>query len=448
MTENSAIRLGVVRGIQYGLMAGPDAFAPMTRELGVGGVRVFFYWSQLEPERGRYDWAAVDAALGQMDAGSEVWFTVTASSPWGSTRATDWLPASTPHEPEVFAAMVRALVAHCAGRVRFWQCENEPSNALFWADSAPEYARHLRVFHDAVKSADPRAEVVLGGCSPGVFADLDAPEPEREFMLHVMGSAADSYDVFDIHLYGDPYLVPTMIENARAAMRAAGDEKPVVAGEYNGPLLVQYPELFAELGDVFAADPMKPWHTVSVADVESGRAITPGVRAAMERLYARMPELPLTLQMFMVGCPPEAEATWHHRNADDLVIRNILALESGLDRTFCWQLSPETPQPQDPYSFLALLFQKFALFGYDEAQRPVKHPAAKAFAELAFRLDGAKSVRRIPVPGRPDAYLFDLVGTEWQVAWLRPQDPAVEPEPLICGNIKVGASPIYLRAGD
>jgi hypothetical protein len=33
------------------------------RELGAGLVRVYLYWSQVEPEPGRFDWTVVDAFL-------------------------------------------------------------------------------------------------------------------------------------------------------------------------------------------------------------------------------------------------------------------------------------------------------------------------------------------------------------------------------------------------
>jgi hypothetical protein len=47
------VRLGIVRGITYGLFGKPDQFLRQLRELGAGLVRVYFYWSQVEPEPGR-----------------------------------------------------------------------------------------------------------------------------------------------------------------------------------------------------------------------------------------------------------------------------------------------------------------------------------------------------------------------------------------------------------
>ncbi|MET9242702.1 hypothetical protein [Nonomuraea sp. NPDC003709] len=434
------IRLGVVRGLQYGLVEKPDTFAPQARELGAGLVRVFFYWSQLEPEPGRHDWSAVDAVLGQFDDDTELWFTLGAASPWGSTRSTDLLPASPPLDPAAYAATLRALVTHCRGRVRYWQCENEPCIPLFWAGTAADYVAHLATFHQAVKSADPDAAVVLGGCPPGVFSASDEPDDERDFFLQVIEEGRDAYDVFDVHLYGDPYLIPRAIEDLRAAV---GD-KPIVAGEYNGPLPTQYPEVFEHLAEVIEAGGMQPWHRLTVEDLHEGRLTTEPVRAAMKRLYDRMAELPPTLQMFMTGCPPELEAERHRINADDIVIRNMLALSSGLRLTVCWQLGPDMPAPPDPYNLLQLMFSKFQLMAFEGGTMSVRHPGADAFAELSSRLAGATDVRRVEVPERPDAHVFELVGTGVEVAWLRPSSP--EPPTLVWNGTVLDARPQFTYA--
>jgi hypothetical protein len=387
---NHDIRLGVVRGIQYGLVDKPDAFAQQARDLGAGLVRMFFYWSQLEPERGRYDWSAVDAVLDQIDEDTELWFVVSAASLWGSTRSTDLFPGSPPTDPEAYEAMLRALVTHCAGRVQFWQCENEPCIPLFWGGSADEYLDLLSIFHRAVKSADPAADVVLGGCPPGVFPAPAEPDGERAFFERLIAEGV--YDVFDIHLYGDPYLIPATIDDIRSLV---GPEKDIVAGEYNGPVPNQYPEVFEHLTDVIESGGLTPWYTFTVAQFERGELSTPAAREAMQRLYARMSELPPRLQMFMTGCPPELEAERHRINAREIVLRNLLALSSGLRRTICWQLGPETPRPVDHFNLLQLMFSKIMLMAFDGDTLGARYPSADAFAELAGQLDCALGVRRI-----------------------------------------------------
>jgi hypothetical protein len=91
----SAMQLGIVRGISYGLFGKPDAFVASSRTLGAGLVRAYLYWSQVEPHQGCYSWATVDALLDQLDGDEEVWLTVCSSSPWATRQPTDFLPPST-----------------------------------------------------------------------------------------------------------------------------------------------------------------------------------------------------------------------------------------------------------------------------------------------------------------------------------------------------------------
>src|SRR5215467_2417222 len=147
-TALEGLRLGVVRGISYGLFAPPDEFVPAARGLGAGLLRAYVYWAQVEPEPGRYVFDTVDALLAQLDGDVEVWLTVCSSSPWATRQSTNFLPPSPARDTDAYAEFVRRLAAQCAGRVRFWQCDNEPSNTdLLWAGTAEEYVTQLRAFH-------------------------------------------------------------------------------------------------------------------------------------------------------------------------------------------------------------------------------------------------------------------------------------------------------------
>ena len=88
------VRLGIVRAISYGLFGKPDTFVPQLRELGATLVRVYFYWSQIEPEPGRYNFDTMDAFLDQLDGSEEVWVTICSSSRWATRQATEFLPPS------------------------------------------------------------------------------------------------------------------------------------------------------------------------------------------------------------------------------------------------------------------------------------------------------------------------------------------------------------------
>jgi hypothetical protein len=372
------VRLGIVRGISYGLFGKPDRFLPQLRELGAGLVRVYFYWSQVEPEPDRWSFDAVDTFLDQLDGSEEVWVTVCSSSRWATRQATDFLPPSPAKDLEAYRRFVDRLVRHCAGRVRYWQCDNEPSNVgLLWAGTAAEYVAQLKVMYRAVKDADPDALVVLGG-APFGLPESPPDSPDRQFFDVLLADGRDAFDLFDLHLYGEASRIPADIETARGLMRAVGYEKPLVAGEYNAPWPNLYPEAVAAM------------------------------QAAMASLYERMPSLPPQLQMFMRGCPPELEAKRHRINCREIVMRNLLALASGVRRTICWNLAPEIPGYENHLSVMDLLFGKLALLDYEGTELSRRHPAADTFALVAGRLTDVDSVVRIEVPGRPSLYLFEV----------------------------------------
>ncbi|MEU7694488.1 hypothetical protein FLW53_06165 [Microbispora sp. SCL1-1] len=423
--EPQGIRLGVVRGVSYGLFGPPGTFIPQARSLGAGILRAYVYWSQVEPEPGHYRWDVVDALLGQLDGDEEVWITLCSSSPWATRTPTDFLPPSPALDLDAYAEFVRRVVRRCAGRVHYWQCDNEPSNTdLLWAGTADEYVAQLKVMYAAVKEADPAAAVVLGGCGYDVLGGEPGSEPWR-FFEQVLRGGRDAFDLFDVHLYGDAAAVPAHIEAVRELMRAHGCLRPVVAGEYAAPVPFEFPEAQAVMYEVFAkafADAGGQVQSTSQPAVQStsqpavqstrelaarARQDTPE-RRAMAALYARMPQLPPRLQMFMEGCPPELEARRHRINCRQLVACTLQALAAGVRRTLYWNLAPEVPGPADPLQIMHLMFGKLAMLGYRDGELAVRHPAADTFALLTAQLADARRVTRVPFADAPGLYAFEV----------------------------------------
>jgi Beta-galactosidase len=397
------VRPGIVRAISYGLFGKPDTFVPQLRELGATLVRVYFYWSQVEPEPGQFDFGAVDAFLDQLDGSEEVWVTVCSSSRWATEQAADFLPPSPAKDPGAYRRFVDRLVRHCGGRVRYWQCDNEPCNVgLTWAGTAAQYVAQLQVMHRAVKGADPGAAVVLGGAPYALPAS--APDsPERRFFDVLLRDGRDFFDLFDLHLYGEAERIPADIETARAMMRAFGYSKPLVVGEYNAPWPNLYPEATAAMQEVMSA--------AFAAGAQDAGAATPQrtpEEAAMALLYERMDSLPPRLRMFMRGCPPELEEKRHRINCREIVMRNLLALSAGIRRTACWNLAPDVPNYSNPLSVMDLLFGKFTLLDYEGTELRHRYPSAETFALLADRLAGVEQVTRVEVPERPSLSLFEV----------------------------------------
>ena len=399
------IRFGIVRSISYGLFGAPDRFVPQVRELGASLVRVYIYWSQIEPRPGEYSFAVVDALLDQLDGSEEVWITVCSSSLWATQVATEFLPPSPAKDLHAYRDFVHRLVSHCAGRVQFWQCDNEPSNVgLLWAGTASEYVAQLKVMYQAVKDVDSAAAVVLGGAPYGLPAA--APEsPERGFFDVLLREGQDCFDVFDLHLYGDAGRIPDDIETARSMMRAYGYEKPIVVGEYNAPWPNLFPAATAAMDEVLAAAFAAAGSAEEQGEQQSGPR-TPE-QTAMAALYERMSGLPPQLQMFMAGCPEALEAKRHRINCREIVMRNLLALSAGVRRTVCWNLAPDIPGYKDPLSIMDLLFGKLVLMSYQGTELR-RNPSAGAFALLTGQLTGVQSVDRVEVVARPSLFVFEV----------------------------------------
>jgi hypothetical protein len=393
------MRLGIVRGISYGLFKAPDEFVPQARALGAGLVRAYLYWGQVEPRPGEYDFHVVDTLLAQLDGDAgdagdvEVWLTVCSSSSWATRQASDFLPPSPAHDIGQYREFVRRLVAHCAGRITYWQCDNEPSNTgLLWAGTAEEYLAQLSAFHAAVKTADPAATVVLGGCGYDVLSSPPGSEPRR-FFAHLVEAGRDMFDVFDVHLYGDPANIPSYVDDVRTMMREHGYEKPVVAGEYAGPVLFEFPEVEPVLQDTMtSAFVDAAGQSVDELTRRAGQD-TPE-RRAMIALYDRAGELPDRLRMFLDGCPPELAAKRDRINCRQIVTRTLLALSTGISLASYWNLAPEVPGEPEPYQMMHLLFGKLVLLRYDRTALTRRSPAADTFALLAEQLAGATSATK------------------------------------------------------
>lgn len=415
------VRLGIVRGIHYGLFARPEPFVPQTRALGAQLVRAYIYWSQVEPRPGEFVFDTLDTLLDQLDGDEEVWLTLCSSSPWATRQPTDFLPPSPAHDSAAYAEFVRQVVTRCAGRVTYWQCDNEPSNASLWAGTADEYVFQLKTMYRIVKSVDPSASVVLGGCGYDVFSS-EPNSPQRQFFDRLADTGRDAFDYFDVHLYGDPYCIPDYVETARLFMRAHGYQKPVLAGEYSGPSLFEFHDVEVALQQLLTRAFAEPPATQSTEALRAGLTQETPERRGMRTLYQHMAELPARLQMFMHGCSPELEARRHRIASRQVVTRTLLALEAGLDRTAYWNLAPEVPGPTDPYMLMHLLVARYPLMDYVGTRIAQRLPAADTFALLASELDGVEQVERVELADQPATYAFTVCRAQRQpllVVWDR-----------------------------
>ncbi len=200
------------------------------RASGATSLRGAFYWNAIEPQRGRYAFAATDtfmraAARARIDVlpvmvGTPAWAVAPGSPPF----------ASPPRSPADYATFAAALVKRYGPSGSFWRTQpalprdpihawqiwNEPNHLRYW-NRQPfdrEYVRLARAARVAIKAADPDALVVSAG-----FA-------ERSWDLIAGMERAGAKGIFDaiaIHPYTfKPPNVLRIVELVRTALTKAG----------------------------------------------------------------------------------------------------------------------------------------------------------------------------------------------------------------------------------
>jgi hypothetical protein len=192
------------------------AASELVRLAGISCVRDRFSWTQIEPQKGAYKWGRYDtSATIQRQAGLNIYQIFHDCPTWASGKKDRrYAPAN----PQDMADFFRNMVGHFKDRVKYWEIWNEPDIEVFYIGKPEEYAAALKATYPAIKKADPQAKVLV--CSfalaPGEFA-------ERIFQAGI----ADSFDIYNIHYYGDPIGVVHRLRSHKKLMGNYGIQKPI-----------------------------------------------------------------------------------------------------------------------------------------------------------------------------------------------------------------------------
>jgi hypothetical protein len=397
--------LGIAWGFIYGGDSKPYVFMPQLRALGASHTKLYLFWNQLEPEKGKYDWDTLDKFLDQLQSPDEALISIFSTSKWATRESALILPPSPAKNADDYYRMIHTVVSHCKGRIRYWQNDSEPNNPVFWAGTPGEFVAQLKVFYRAVKDADPEAKVVCGGYD-GLFNPPGMPPvPGQErglaFFDHAIKEGHKSFDIFDIRLYGNPYTIPARIEFIRKKLIDAGAERPIICTEYHGPGFFEFP------GNRKYASLMSAW-TQSITNqskADQSKKLTATQQKGVADLYKDMAKLAPQTQMFMVGCSQELEDKFQRIACRQLVMRNILAMSAGVHRTLFWDFWHDRSNPHD---LMQLMFGKQVLMDLVDGQFKPKKPITDTFRLLADALVGMKQVKKIDVPGKESIFLFEV----------------------------------------
>jgi hypothetical protein len=222
----------------------PLAAGDLGKMAGLGlTLRIPVYWSEVESQRGSYDFSSLDRTIGRAaGAGVRVLPFVYGSPDWATPAPS--VPPLRGSAVGAWRAFLVQLVDRYGSRgsfwqgrsaplpIRRWQIWNEPNFKVFWRrrPSPRAYVALLRRSASAVRGADPRAEVVAAGLAPvegGLF-----PWEFLRRMYEVRG-ARQSFDLAALH----PYAVSMgaleyELRAVRRVMARAGDgSKPLLVTE-------------------------------------------------------------------------------------------------------------------------------------------------------------------------------------------------------------------------
>jgi hypothetical protein len=207
--------------------------------LDAHAIRVEIPWSTLEPIRGQIEPRALAFADHLVNQASASGIKVVALAMWtpcwassapasvlrgcrqhGRHRASAWPPS----DPHVYGSFVSFLAARYGSKLAAIEVWNEPdqANEIYFAgpNKAQRYAAVLRAAYTAIKSADPKMQVLGGSLvgSNGVFLRA----------LYAAGIKG-YYDGLSVHFYN---LVLASLRYLHEVQLANNDSKPLWLNEF------------------------------------------------------------------------------------------------------------------------------------------------------------------------------------------------------------------------
>jgi hypothetical protein len=167
-------------------------------EMGVKWIREDFAWLDIEPEKGKYNWAFTDSVVHiAVKNGIQVYAIV---AYWPS-----WTKPYTKEGIDDYISFLKKIVSRYRNSIHQWEIWNEP-NIFFWQGPEDMYAELLMKSYITIKDIDPSAEV-LGLSTSGI----DFPYIKKMLSLQA------PFDVLTIHPYRSVLEEEEFISELKAA---------------------------------------------------------------------------------------------------------------------------------------------------------------------------------------------------------------------------------------
>ena len=208
------------------------------RDAHVQSVRMGVRWTSVEPERGKWNWDKPDSVVRQIRAANIEILCGLASVPaWASgidpSQQTGFWDCYAPKDMKDWSTYVGKVVGRYKKDIHYWEVWNEENGLDFYkpAPDAKAYVEILKAAHDAIKAADPKATVVLGGLQMnGIIPNPWSTLKVENFLQQIYDVGGKPYfDVVNIHPYvaaapnEGPEYCARLVRDTVAVMRKNGD---------------------------------------------------------------------------------------------------------------------------------------------------------------------------------------------------------------------------------
>jgi hypothetical protein len=179
-------------------------------------------WNDLEPSKGVYKWSNLDGYLALAQAHDvDVLYTFGGTANWAAISPgtnCGYGPGSCfpPSNIQDWDDFVTAVVAHTAGKIKYWELWNEPNLSIYWAGDVPTLVTMAQHAYKIIKTAQPTA-IILSPAVTGVGGG-------RYLNTYLSAGGLGYLDVIAFHgypgwsTYADPEGIVIILSGVQTAM--------------------------------------------------------------------------------------------------------------------------------------------------------------------------------------------------------------------------------------
>lgn len=203
----------------------------LMKEAGIDWVRMDFLWNDIEPAPGQFDFERYDFLVDELHKnGIHILGIVGYSANWAGSS---W--NALPDEFSTFSHYAATVAARYKNWVRHWEIWNEPDHPEYLQpqDNLKGYTELLKVTYPAIKSANPQAQVLLGGLTMDIV---------QAFKNVYANGGGNFFDIVSIHPFAAPLSISdpedrirSTVAQCRDWMQKEGKVKPIWITEIGCP---------------------------------------------------------------------------------------------------------------------------------------------------------------------------------------------------------------------